>query len=74
MKFMGFLDGQKAIQYYDPSKRMICVSQNVTVDEKEELHEFQIITDLPGLQLEGEQVIDNNLPNPVTPEHHEPEL
>ena len=74
---MGFLDGQKAIRYYDPSKRMIRVSRNMTFDEKEELHELQITTDLPGLQLEGEQVIDNDLPNPVTPEpaeHHEPEL
>ena len=77
IKFTGFLDGQKAIRYYDPSKWTICVSQNVTFDEKEKLHELQIITDLLGLQLKGEQVIDNDLPNSVTPEpaeHHEPEL
>jgi hypothetical protein len=49
----------------------------VTFDENKKLHELQINTDLPGLQLEGEQVIDNDLLNPVTPEtpeRREPEL
>ena len=66
MKFMGFLDGQKAIRYYDPTKRTIRVSRNVTFDENEEPRELQINTDLPGLQLEGEQVINGDLPNPKT--------
>jgi hypothetical protein len=62
---------------YDPTKRTIHVSRNMTLNENEEPHELQIITDLPGLQLEGEQVTDDNLSNPVTPEppeHREPGL
>lgn len=57
---MGFLDGQKAIHYYDPSKCTICVSQNVTFNEDEEPHQVEIITDIPGLQLEGEHKLDKD--------------
>jgi hypothetical protein len=38
----------------------------VTFNENEELCEIQIITDLPGLQFEGEQIVDGDLPNPET--------
>ena len=73
MKFMGFLDGQKAIRYYDPSKHTIHVSQNVTFNEDEEPRELEIITDILGLQLEGEQVTDSDLQNPKSAEPDEPE-
>jgi hypothetical protein len=84
MKFMGFLDGAKAIRFYDPSKRTIRVSRNVTFNENEEPSEIPIITNLPGLTIEGEQEENDNSqtptiqettpdskplePNPVTPE------
>jgi hypothetical protein len=72
MKFMGFLDGQKAIRYYNPSKRTIRVSRNVTFNEDEEPHQFEIITDIPGLQLEGEHKLDEDngesqIPKPTEP-------
>ena len=74
---MGFLDGQKAIRYYDPTKRTIRISRNVAFNENEEPQELKIITELPGLQFEGEKATDNDLPNlintPETPEHHEHE-
>jgi hypothetical protein len=49
----------------------------VAFNENEEPQELKIITELPGLQFEGEKATDNNLPNPIitpeTPEHHEHE-
>jgi hypothetical protein len=54
MKLMGFLDSQKAIRYYDPTKRTIRVSRNVAFNENDDLEEISIITNLPGFQSEGE--------------------
>ncbi|CAA7266308.1 unnamed protein product [Cyclocybe aegerita] len=54
MIFVGFNDGSKSIRYYDPSKRNIKSSRNVSFNENEEPHELTI-TELPGLRSEGEQ-------------------
>ena len=45
MKFMGFLDGQKAMWYYDLFKHTMHISQNVAFSENDEPHkvEFQAI-------------------------------
>jgi hypothetical protein len=75
MKFMGFLDGSKAIRYYDPSKRTIRVSRNVTFNENEEPSEIPIVTNLPGLTIEGEQEENINYQTPKDQEttpHPEP--
>jgi transposase InsO family protein len=55
MKFMGFVDGAKAIRYYDPSTRTIKISRNIAFNENEEPKEISSTIDLPGLQSEGEQ-------------------
>ena len=61
MKFMGFLDGQKAVQYYDLFKRTVCISQNVAFSEKDEPNEVEFPPTTPGLQLEGaQQNVDSN--------------
>lgn len=52
---MGFLDGQKAVRYYDPFKRTVRVSQNVAFSEKDEPNEVEFPPTTPGLQLKGAQ-------------------
>jgi hypothetical protein len=70
MKFMGFLDGQKAMQYYDPSKCTVRVSKNVAFNENDNPHEVKFPPTSPGLQLKGEQKEDSN---PQTRDNSEPE-
>ena len=52
MVFIGFMDGSKAVQYYDAKNRLIKVSRNVTFNEDEELRALDII-EVPGIQVEG---------------------
>ena len=58
MKFMGFLDGQKAMWYYDLSKHTMHISQNVAFSENDEPHKVEFPPTSPGLQLEREQNVD----------------
>ena len=59
MIFVGFMDGPKAIRYYDAKSRSIKVSQNVTFNENEEPRELNI-REIPGLRVEGEQEAEGN--------------
>src|SRR5277367_2257249 len=54
MIFVGFMDGPKAIRYYDAKNRSIKVSRNVVFNENEEPRELEI-REVPGLQVEGER-------------------
>jgi hypothetical protein len=54
MKFVGFADSQKAIRFYDPTKRTIRVSRNFVFNEDKEIHVVGNVSELPGLQSEGE--------------------
>ena len=56
MVFVGFMDGPKAIKYYDAKTRSIKVSRNVAFNENEELRELEI-REVPGLQVEGKKDI-----------------
>ena len=56
MVFMGFMDGPKAVRYYDAKMRSIKVSRNVAFNENEELRELEI-REVLGLQVEEEKDI-----------------
>lgn len=53
MVFVGFMEGSKAVRYWDKQMRNIKVSRNVSFNENEEPKELEI-TEVPGLQVEGE--------------------
>jgi hypothetical protein len=55
MIFVGFQDGPKAIRYYDRTHRNIKVSRNFVFNENEEPKDPNKVTDLPGMQAEGEK-------------------
>src|SRR5277367_3151728 len=57
MIFVGFMDGPKAIRYYDAKNRSIKVSRNVAFNENEEPRELEI-REVPGLQVEGEKEVE----------------
>ena len=59
MIFVGFMDGPKAIRYYDAKNRSIKVSRNVTFNENEEPRELEIV-EVPGLRVEGEKEIEKD--------------
>ena len=56
MVFVGFNDGSKSVRYYDPSKRSVKTSRNVTFNENDEPRELDFVTCVPGLPSEGERV------------------
>jgi hypothetical protein len=56
MVFVGFMEGSKAVRYWDKKTRSIKVSRNVAFNENEEPRELEV--EIPGLQAEGE--IDND--------------
>ena len=53
MIFVGFMEGSKAIRYWDKNGRNIKVSRNFAFSENEELKELQVM-EIPGLEAEGE--------------------
>ena len=53
MIFVGFLEGSKAVRYWDKEGRAVRVSRNFAFNEGEELKELQVI-EIPGLEAEGE--------------------
>jgi predicted metalloprotease with PDZ domain len=55
MILTGYLDGSKAIRYYDPSTCTIKASRNFSFNENDEPPEWEITTELPTLQSKGEQ-------------------
>jgi hypothetical protein len=65
MVFVGFMDGSKAIRYYDAKTWLIKISQNITFNENEEPRELEII-EVPGMQVEGE-IRENTHQQPVIP-------
>ena len=75
MIFIGFMDGSKAVWYYDAKNRSIKVSRNVTFNEDEELRALDII-EVPSIQLEGEIIspaTQQPAPVPKTPQPETPE-
>ena len=52
MIFVGFMDGSKAVQYYDAKNRLIKVSRNIAFNEDEEPRALDII-EVPSIQVEG---------------------
>ena len=70
---IGFMDGFKAVRYYDAKNRLIKISRNVTFNEDEEPKALDII-EVPGIQVEGEiispatQQLVSKTPQPETPE------
>ena len=63
MVFVGFMDGPKAIRYYDAKTRSIKVSRNVAFNENEQPTEL-VIVDIPGVRVEGE-IRENPSQQPV---------
>jgi IS30 family transposase len=63
MVFVGFVEGSKAVRYWDKKMRNIKISRNVAFNENEEPRELEVI-EMPGLQSEGEDV--NNTPLQTT--------
>ena len=53
MVFMGFMDGSKAVRYWDKTSRNVKVSRNVSFNDNEEPRELEVV-EVPGLQAEGE--------------------
>ena len=53
MVFVGFVEGSKAVRYWDKGKRNIKVSRNVSFNENEEPGEVTIV-EMPGMEAEGE--------------------
>ena len=53
MVFVGFMEGSKAVRYWDKKMRNIKVSRNFAFNENEELRELEV-REVPGLQAEGE--------------------
>ena len=66
MIFVGFMDGPKAIRYYDAKTRSIKVSRNVAFNENEELKELEIV-EVPGVRVEGE-IRENPPQQPIIPQ------
>ena len=64
MIFVGFMDGSKAIRYYDAKMRSIKVSRNVAFNENEEPRELEIV-EVPGVQVEREIIRDSPTQQPV---------
>lgn len=54
MVFVGFVDGSKAIRYYDAKAGKVYVSRNVAWNENDEPQDLSSITEIPGLRSEGE--------------------
>ena len=67
MKLTRFLEGSKSICYYDAAMRSIKVSQSFAFNKNDKLQELEIYTNLPGLQVKGEQGSHNDFENPKTP-------
>ena len=63
MIFVGFMDGPKAIRYYDAKTQSIKVSWNVAFNELKELE----IVEVPGVQVEGE-IRENPPQQPIIPQ------
>ena len=75
MVFVRFMDGSKAVRYYDAKNRLIKVSRNVTFNEVEELRALDII-EVPSIQVEGEIIspaTQQPAPVPKTPQPETPE-
>ena len=53
MVFVGFMEGPRAVRYWDKERRAIKVSRNFAFSENEELEELQVM-EVPGLEAEGE--------------------
>jgi hypothetical protein len=53
MVFVGFMEGSKAVRYWDKGKRSIKVSRNVSFNENEDTQELEV-AEVPGLEAEGE--------------------
>ena len=53
MIFIGFMDGSKAVRYYDAKNRSIKISRNIAFNEDEEPKALDII-EVPSIQVEGE--------------------
>ena len=63
MVFVGFMEGSKAVRFWDKGKRSIKVSRNVSFNENEKPQELEVI-EVPGLEAEGE---DHMVPASNTP-------
>lgn len=72
MVFVGFMDGSKAIWYYDTKSQSIEVSQNVTFNENDKPRESEIV-EVPGVQIEGE-IRENSSQKLITPQKPAAEL
>ena len=69
MKFVGLLDGPKAIRYYNPSKQTIRVSWNIAFNENDELQPVEIVADIPGIDHHlGDHTIDVDAEQMTEPE------
>ena len=53
MVFVGFMEGSKAVRYWDKEGRTIKVSRKFAFSENEELKELEVM-EIPGLEAEGE--------------------
>ena len=75
MIFVGFMDGSKAVRYYDAKDRSIKVSRNVAFNKDEELRALDII-EVPSIQVEGEIIspaTQQAAPTPRIPQLKTPE-
>ena len=73
MIFVSFMNGSKAVWYYNAKNRSIKISRNVVFNEDEEPKALDII-EVPGIQVEGKiislatQQLVPKIPQPETPE------
>lgn len=66
MTFVGFMEGSKAVRYWDRAARSIKVSQNFVFSENEEPGELAIV-EVPGLESEGENMVTPASKTPTVP-------
>ena len=65
MKFVGFLDSQKSVRYFDAAKGTIRVSRNFRFSDRPMIEEETTeIPEIPSLQFEGEQEPDGESQTP----------
>ena len=72
MIFIRFMDGSKAVRYYDAKNRSIKVSRNIAFNEDEEPRALDTI-EVPGIQVEGEIISPATQQPAPTPRIPQPE-
>src|SRR6202044_1194634 len=65
MVFVGFMEGSKAVRYWDRRLKVVKVSRNFAFNENEELKGLEV-AEVPGLEAEGEISVPKDTPSSQT--------